>query len=86
MASIECHQAFGEEKDHLEVVSIRESAEDASDDDGQDKRAEDRLQKDGVLNLAEGWLLNPDFAIKDLADNIALLVFGDPWLVLVAVG
>jgi len=64
---------------------MRYSAEDADDDEGHDCGAKDRLQEDGILDLAQGRLLDPDFSVKDLADDVALFVFGDPWLVLVAV-
>lgn len=40
--------------------------------------AKQRLDKDGVLNLAQSWLLNPDFTVKDLANEISLLVLFNP--------
>jgi len=43
------------------------------------------LDKDGVLDLAESGLLNPDFAVKDLADKVTLLVPRNPRLVLITV-
>jgi hypothetical protein len=69
-----------------EIVALRESAEDADDDAREDKGTENSLQEDGILNLAKGRLLDPDFTVKDLADDIALLVLGNPGLVLPTVG
>jgi hypothetical protein len=37
------------------------------------------------LNLSESWLLNPHLAVKHLPDDIALVVFRDPWFVFVAI-
>lgn len=69
----------------LKVVALWESAEDTDDDGRYDECAKNGLQEDGVLNLAEGRLLDPDFAVKDLASNVALLILGYPWLILVAI-
>lgn len=65
---------------------MRDSAENANDDNGHDECSPDSLEEDGILDLAEGRLLNPNLAIEDLADDVALVVLGDPRLVLVAVG
>lgn len=60
-------------------------AEDADKNDGKDEGAKDRLKKDGVLDLTQSGLLNPDFTVKDLADDVALFVSRNPWLIFVAV-
>ena len=44
------------------------------------------LDEDGVLNLAEGGLLDPDLAVENLTHHVALLILDDPGLVLVAIG
>lgn len=64
---------------------MRNSTEDTDDDEGNNGRAENCLQEDSVLNLAQSWLLDPDLAIEDLADDVPLLVLSDPRLVLVAI-
>jgi len=66
---------------HLEVVALGDGAEDADSDGGDEKSAEDGLDEDGVLDLAESRLLDPDLTVKHLPHDIALLVAGDPWLV-----
>lgn len=57
-------------------------------DHHQDRRAQDRtedsLNEDGVLDLAKGGFLDPDLTVEDLADDVALVVLGDPGFVLVA--
>jgi hypothetical protein len=72
-------------KERSEEVALWECAEDSCRDGRKDEGAEDGLEEDGVLDLSESWLLDPDFAVEDLADEIALLVFGHPWLVFPAV-
>lgn len=71
---------------HLKVVAFWESAENPYRDGRDDQRTAKSLQEDGVLDLPESRLLDPDLAIKDLADDVAFLVFGDPGFVFVAVG
>ena len=66
---------------HLEVVALGDGAEDADGHGGDDEGTDDGLDEDGVLDLAESRFLNPDFAVKHLSDNIALLISGDPWLI-----
>lgn len=66
----------------LEEVASRNGAEDADCNTAEDERTKDRLDEDSILDLAESGLLNPDLAVEDLADDVALLVFGDPWLIL----
>lgn len=66
-------------------VSMRNSTEYTDDDKRNYSRTENRLQEDCILNLAQGWLLDPDLTIENLADEVALFVFGDPWLVLIAI-
>ena len=65
----------------LEEVAVRYSAEDADENTREHEGAEQTLQEDGILNLAKRRLLNPDFAIEDAADDVALGVLGYPWLV-----
>ena len=67
---------------HLEEVAVRYSAEDANEHGREHEGAEQTLEEDGVLDLAKSRLLDPDLAVEDLADDIALLVPRDPWLVL----
>jgi hypothetical protein len=67
---------------HLEEVASGNCAEDTDSNTADDERTEDGLDEDGVLNLAQSGLLDPDFAVEDLADDIALLVPSDPRLVL----
>jgi len=66
----------------LEEVASGNCAEDTDNHTANYERPEDGLDEDGVLNLAKSGLLDPDFAVENLADDIALLVLGDPWLVL----
>lgn len=66
----------------LEKVASRNGAENADCNTAEDQRTEDRLDEDGILDLAESRLLNPDLAVEDLADDVALLILGDPRLIL----
>lgn len=70
----------------LVEISARHCTEDAHKNARQDERTKEGLQKDSVLDLAQGRLLDPDFAVEDLADNVSLLVCGNPWFVLEGVG
>lgn len=70
---------------HLKVVAFRESTEYPNRDGRDDQRTSKTLQEDGVLDLPESRLLDPDLAIEDLTDDVAFLVFGDPGFVFVAV-
>ena len=67
---------------HLEEVASGDCAEDTDSNTADDERTEDGLDENGVLDLAKSGLLDPDLAVEDLADDIALLVPGDPRLVL----
>lgn len=67
---------------HLEEVASGNCAEDTDSNTADNERTEDGLDEDGVLDLAKSGLLDPDFAVEDLADDIALLVPSDPRLVL----
>ena len=69
-----------------EEVAVRHSAEDADKNSRKHKGAEQTLKEDGVLDLAKGRLLNPDFAIEDAADDVALGILGHPGLVFERVG
>lgn len=71
---------------HLIVVALWKGTENSHRDGSDDQCTSKSLQEDGVLDLPESRLLNPDFAIKDLTDDVAFLVFGDPGFVFVAVG
>ena len=71
---------------HLIVVAFREGTEYPHRYGSDDQCTSESLQEDGVLDLPESRLLNPDFAIKDLTHDVAFLVLGDPGLVFVAVG
>lgn len=67
---------------HLEKVASGDCAEDTDSNTTDNERTEDGLDENSVLDLAKSGLLDPDLAVEDLADDIALLVPGDPWLVL----
>jgi len=69
----------------LIVASSRHGKEDGSDNASDDEAGEDTLNEDGILNLAEGGLLNPSLTIKDLSHDVALLVLCDPRLILVRI-
>ena len=71
---------------YLIEIATRYSAEDPNTDSRQDESTKDGLQKDGILNLSQSWLGNPDLAIEDLADDVALLVPSNPGLVFEGVG
>ena len=70
----------------LVVVAFWKCTKDAHRDGGDDQRPSESLHEDGVLDLPKSRLLDPDFTIKDFADDFAFLVFGDPGFVFVAVG
>jgi hypothetical protein len=69
----------------LEFVALRDGTEDTNDDCSNDHGYDDGLQKDGILDLSESWLLDPHLTVEDLPDEIPLLVFCNPWLVFIAV-
>ena len=71
---------------HLVVAAFGDSTEDPHRDGRDDQRTSYGLQEDGVLDLPESGLLNPDFPIQDFADDVALLILGNPGFVLEAVG
>jgi hypothetical protein len=68
-----------------EKVASRHSNEDSCKDGGKHKGTQHALNEDGVLDLSQRGLLDPDLPVEDLADDIALLVLDDPRLLLVAV-
>lgn len=70
----------------LEEVSVWHGAEDTDEDGRQDESAEQTLDEDGILNLAQRGLLDPDLAIEDAADDVALGVLGNPGLVFERIG
>ncbi len=78
-------QCYAEDM-HLVVVAFWQCTEDSHRDGSDDQRTPESLHEDGVLDFPKSRLLDPDFAIKDLADDVAFLVFGDPGFVFVAVG
>lgn len=65
----------------LEEVALRDGTEDADSHTRDDQSTQDGLDEDGILYLAQSRLLDPDFAIEDFANNVALLIPGNPWLV-----
>lgn len=67
-------------------VAVWHRAKDTDEDCRKDKCSNECLDEDGVLNLAESGLLDPNFTVEDLPNDIAFLVLGNPRLVLVAVG
>ena len=66
---------------HLEEVAVRYSAEDANEHGREHEGAEQTLEEDGVLDLAKSRLLDPDLAIEDAANDVALGILGYPRLV-----
>lgn len=68
-----------------EEVAFGNCAKDANSHARDYEGAENGLDEDGILDLAKSRLLNPDLAIKDLADKVALLVTRHPWLVFVRI-
>ena len=71
---------------HSKETPGRNSHKDGRQHTGAEQGAYHGLDEDGVLNLAEDGLLDPNLTVKDLAHNVALLILDDPGLVLVAVG
>ena len=72
----------------IELIEIAawHSAED-SDKQGREQESTDEcLNEDGVLNLSKSWLGDPDFAVEDFADDVTLLVSGDPRFIFEGVG
>lgn len=59
--------------------------EDGGEDTANEYGTEHCLKEDGILDGAQSRLLNPNLAVKDLADNVALLILDDPRLRLVAI-
>lgn len=78
--------AAGEHLYPLVEVAFWNENEDDHKDGRTDKGTKTSLEEDGVLNLAQGGFLDPDLAVEDLSDDIALLIFRDPGLIFVAVG
>lgn len=70
---------------HSIETASGKGAEDANDNAREDQTTQDGLQEDGVLDLAESGLLDPDLAVEDLSDDVALLILGHPGFVFVAV-
>ena len=68
------------------IIAFWESAKDPHRDGSDDQCTAQGLEKDGVLDLAESRLLDPDLAIEDFADEVPLLVFGNPRFVFVGIG
>lgn len=71
---------------HLIVVAFWDRTEYSHGDRRDDQRASKSLHEDGVLDLPKSRLLDPDFAIKHFADDVAFLVFGNPWFVFMTIG
>ena len=69
----------------LVEVAVRDGAKDADNDAGKYQGSQDRLNENGILNLTKSWLLDPDLAIKDLTNDVAFLVLGNPGLIFEAV-
>lgn len=72
-------------QNRLEKVAMRYGTEDARQDTRKDQSPEDGLNENGVLNLAQRGLLDPNLSIKHLSDDISLFVARDPRLILVAI-
>ena len=65
-----------------EEVAMRDSAEDTDDDARRHERTNNGLNEDGVLNLAESGFLDPNLAIENLPNHVALLITRYPRLFL----
>ncbi len=66
-------------------VSFWKSNENCHANGRDDEGTTNCLEEDGILDLAESWLLDPNFTIENLADYVAFLVFGDPRFIFIAV-
>lgn len=71
---------------HLVVVAFWERAKNSHGDGSDDQPASEGLTEDSVLDLPKRRLLDPDLAIKDFADHVTFLVFGNPGFVFVTIG
>lgn len=69
----------------LVEIAMWNGAEDTSEDGGDDECSEKRLDENSVLDLTKSRFIDPDLAVEDFAEDIALLVLRDPGLVFVAV-
>ena len=69
----------------LEEVALWNSNEYGSGDRGNGDGSQDCLDEDGVLDGTKSRLLNPHLTIENFADDIPMIVFGNPWLIFVAV-
>ena len=68
------------------IPAFRNNNEDSCDNPSNEERDENGLKKDHILNLSQSRLLNPNLAIKDFADDVALLILDNPRGILVRVG
>ena len=64
---------------------MRQRHKDTDTHAGDEKSAKQSLDEDGILNLSEGRLLDPNLTVEHLADEIPFLVPGNPRLILIAV-
>lgn len=78
-------QLEGKKRNRSKEITTRHQNKDQNQQTRSKQSCQHGLHKDGVLDLPQRGLLDPDLAVKDLADNVALLVLDDPGLILVAV-
>lgn len=64
--------------------TVRHGTKDANHNTRHQKCTHQTLNEDGILNLSQRRLLDPNFTVKDFADNVAFLVLGDPRLIFIA--
>lgn len=69
----------------LVKTSLRNCDEDANGDGGNDNGAKNRLDEDGILDLAQSRFLDPNLTVEYLADDVTLLVLDDPGLIFIIV-
>ena len=64
---------------------ITHSQKDGGYDGPDNKGGDESLEENGVLDLTKSGFFNPNFTVKDFADDIALLILGDPGFIFIAV-
>lgn len=69
----------------LVEIAVWHSYEDGTEENRSKETGEHGLNKYGILDLTQCRFFNPNFTIKDLPDDIALLVFDYPRGIFVAV-
>ncbi len=70
---------------HSELIKCRQCDKDGNHGGRAKYGNEHGLQEDGVMNLPQCWLLDPDFTVKYLSHEVSLVVLCNPGLGLVPV-